>query len=269
MGRNVTSLSNLIDVNSTRSVIDANVCWPLREKKPPLLVPPAEGADFGGIGTAYDYWLRCQIKSGITDTFLGYRVCLERHFNNRAAQKCLHEHCKTLESFWAGSLPDSGLMLEACLFLAKFDTEYRTGYRVESLLVEGGDVAELARIVARTDLDRFKGKDVVLNPLFTIRGSRLTIQADGDLVVEDTLVDLKTGSRIDRKDNLRQLIGYWILNDLVEPRIRINRLGVYYARFNHFVDSPVSQLLSDRQRKTISAHFSQLLGTELVRAKSE
>lgn len=267
MGTKVTSLSTLLEESQTRSVIDANISQPLLSKKPPLLIPPAKGVDYGGIGTAYDYWLRCQIKPEITKTLLGYRVCLERYSDHPPIRKALEKHCRALESFWAGKLRNGEPLLEACLFLAKFETEFRSGHSVDSIFIKRSDVDELDRIAAATEVARFKRQDSVLNPLFTIRGTKLTIKADGDLVVEGTLIDLKTGSRIDLKDNLRQLVGYWILNDLVEPRIPIHRVGVYYARFNYFLDFPIPQLLNGRQREAISVYFRNLMGTNLKRAK--
>jgi hypothetical protein len=125
------------------------------------------------------------------------------------------------------------------------------------------NVAELGRLASGTDLDRFKKPNLILHPMFCTEGSKLKIQADGDIVVDNVLIDLKTSQRIELKDNLRQLILYWTLNDLAYRNRRIDRLGVYYPRFNYSVDFSPSDLMSSSQYATIKTFISSRLGKRI------
>lgn len=265
---NVISLTCLLSENEALSMLNANFTNPVKRTGAKLLVEPAKGkgVDFGAVGTAYDYWFRCELKKSDSDiytTFLGYRECVSRYGDSPKAAKLLKRHTKTLSEFSKGTLLSKDSLFEACLFIAKFETEYRSGYPVETFDVKPQNVEELGRIAEATKLDHFQNKETILNPTFAVKGSKLAIQADGDVVLEDVLVDLKTSSQITLKDNLRQLIGYWVLNLLRGTPIDLRRLGVFYPRFNYFVDFSPSDLMTSDEQNNIVSYFQKRLGKNI------
>lgn len=76
----------------------------------------------------------------------------------------------------------------------------------------------------------------ILNPVFG-KGSDLVGGADADLIIDDTLIEIKTYKdlRLDRNWT-NQLIGYYILNEIgkidgIKEKIKINYFGIYYGRY--------------------------------------
>lgn len=261
---NVISLTSFLSENEALSVVNANFTNPVKRTGAKLLVEPTKGkgVDFGAVGTAYDYWLRCELRKSDPDiytTFLGYRKCVSRYGDSPKVTKLLKRHTE----FLSGPLSSNDSLLEACLFIAKFETEYRSGYPVETFDVKPQNIEELKRIAEATKLDLFQKKEIVINPTFAVKGSKLFIQADGDIVLDNVLVDLKTSSQITLKDNLRQLIGYWVLNLLRGSPIDIQRLGVYYPRFNYFVDFLPSDLMTPDGQNNIVGYFQKRLGKNI------
>ena len=265
---NTTSLSNFLSQQNTLEIINANFHSPIKKSGAKLLVEPTKGKgiDFGAIGTAYDYWIRCEIKRNSPDilsTFLGYRYCLKNYARKKIVLNALNSHVVAFTQFFTGALTRRDSLLAACLFLAKFETEYRSGYAVDSLEVSRDNVEELSRIVDATELDRFKKEHIVLNPSFSVIGSRLLIKADADIIVDGVIIDLKSGSKLTMKGNLRQLIGYWILNNLRDEPLEIRRLAVYYPRFKYYVDFLMSDLMSPAEEICISGFFKSSLGINI------
>ena len=265
---NATTLSDFLSQKETLAIINANFHNPIKKSGATLVVEPTKGKniDFGAVGTAFDYWLRCEVKPSdpdLLDTFLGYRFCRERYMHKPVVLKALNPHLDAFTQFFNGTLAARDRLLAACLFLAKFETEYRSGYPVDSFEVRRENVNELGRIADATDLSRFKTKNAVLNPTFSAMGSKLHIKADADVIVDGVLVELKSGSTLAIKDNLRQLIGYWILNGLRIVPLKIKRLAVYYPRFKYFIDFPVADLMNPAEEANISEFFKSSLGKNI------
>ena len=58
-----TSLSRFLDNPSVRKEVNECFCNPVKRTTTTLKFPPTKnmGVDFGAVGTAYDYWIRCYI----------------------------------------------------------------------------------------------------------------------------------------------------------------------------------------------------------------
>lgn len=262
---NEISLTDFLSATETLQLINANFRNPIKNNGARLVVEPAKdmGVDFVAVGTAFDYWLRCELKQSDPDictTFLGYQFCVRNYGDTPKVLKILKRHTKTMSDFSKGTLDSKEKLFEACLFIAKFETEYRCGYPVETFEVNRQNVEELSRIANATNFSLLQNKQLFLNPVLDIQGSKLAILADADIVLGECLVDLKTSSTISLKNNLRQLIGYWVLNKLRGASVEINRLGVYYPRFNYFVDFSPSDLMTPDEQINITSFFQQKLG---------
>ena len=258
------NLTSFIKEPATLKVLNNNFINPVKRANANLLVKFTKRVDAGAVGTAYDYWLRCNMQPDspdLLDNFIGYSYLFGCYGKYSKARKAWKTHASVFPKLRDGNLRGKEQLLAACLFLAKFEAEFRSGYPVENLLVARKNLNELKRIANATDLARFKKERVVLNPVFSLKGSKLLIQGDGDIIVEEVLIDLKTSSRLNLKDNFRQLIGYWALNELSPVRHNIERLGFYYPRFGYYIDFMPSELMTAEQQKKIKSHFRRKLGS--------
>ena len=264
----VMSLTGFLADKKTLETLNANFINPVKRSGAKLIVEPAKGkgVDFGAVGTAYDYWLRCAVDKNNPDiykSFIGYRVCTSRYGDDPRIANQLKRYIQVISASTKEGASLNVSLFEACLFIAKFEIEYRSGYPVEVFDVKPQNIEELSRIANSTKLELFLNKTIVLNPLFSVQGSKLAIQADGDIVVDGVLVDLKTSSKLKLKDNLRQLIGYWVLNLLRGSEIDIQRFGVYYPRFSYYVDFSPSDLMTLNEQNNIISYFKKRLGENI------
>src|SRR5882762_6642478 len=180
----VTSVTGLLGESRTLELLNANFVNPVKLTRAKLLIEPPKGKrpDFTGIGTAYDYWVRSQlvpINKDLIASFLGFQICVDGYGDEKRTSKALKRHVDAILASSSGSPKSQEGLLKACLFLAKFEVEYRSNYPVESLEIAAHNVVELARLASGTDLDRFKKPNLILHPLFCAEGSKLRIQADG------------------------------------------------------------------------------------------
>lgn len=140
--------------------------------------------------------------------------------------------------------------------LARYEACYRGGVRPENPLLPLGvapslsellalcsDAAaqEIARLIAaarRGLAPVFPAKSIDLNPDFTAHRT----PADGDLLIDGLLLDLKTVSRprVER-EWLWQILGYVFLD---EGRRGIDRVGLYLSRHAWLGTWPVNDLLT-------------------------
>jgi hypothetical protein len=87
------------------------------------------------------------------------------------------------------------------------------------------------------DANLFKSSGVVLlNPTFGL-ASALVGGADGDLLIDDLLIDVKTTKELSlEREAFNQLIGYYTLYtidgiDGTPPQHEVKRLGIYFSRY--------------------------------------
>lgn len=76
--------------------------------------------------------------------------------------------------------------------------------------------------------------------------------ADADVIINDTLIDFKTSRYLNYNNtginNLKQLVGYYLLNYL-NKGTRINNLCLYYARYGIFIEKKLSTGEKTKLRK--------------------
>lgn len=99
-------------------------------------------------------------------------------------------------------------------------------------------IEDLKRLAGSVSLDKFKTDNkCYLNPTFG-NGSSLVGGADADLIIDDTLIDIKTTKNMAfTQDILNQVIGYYALskigkiNDIDD--VKIDKIGCYYPYFDY------------------------------------
>ena len=136
-------------------------------------------------------------------------------------------------------------LLKTVISLAKVDLIYRARFIGENLgVAEEKDIEDLRNLISTVPEDVFSANEVcILNPTFN-EASRMVGGADADIIIDDTLIDIKTvkDMKLSRSD-FNQLIGYYILYkigkvDGLSPQHEINKIGIYFSRYGylHIID---------------------------------
>lgn len=130
-----------------------------------------------------------------------------------------------------------------CFFLARLDVRYRAGaYRDDLPEPEQSPAPEeLAGFIQcmesfELDLDLLDpGGNMTLGPSFGAWSAVLG-GADGDLLVGDTMIEIKTTARADReKDHRAQVVAYALLAEASGLRSELKSVAIYYTRFRAMV----------------------------------
>lgn len=217
--------------------------------KPTILVEPT-GVNAPLVGTAFDYLLR---------------FYLERINKNVEKRPWVAETAFwIIEEKWPESVERAGLMLldakecyskflktgklesdliKSTLRLALLDLARRPGIlRIDDDIKKENieEIRQLYNVVIESQV--FSSEErCLLNPTFG-EGSELIGGADADLIIGDTLIEIKT-----IKDNnfsqyiYNQLIGYYILSMIGKTPTKINNIAVYFSRCGLFYKIPVTK----------------------------
>jgi hypothetical protein len=142
-------------------------------------------------------------------------------------------------------------IISAAIQLAQLDPIYRALYidpnmgKVDKSIVD--EMRDMLKLAKRKD---FTARSYcALNPVFG-EASYLVGGADADLIIDDTLIDIKTtkSGKINMSQ-FHQLIGYFILNQLGGvngKKIKINRLGIYFSRYGELVTFSAENIVNDK-----------------------
>ena len=145
-----------------------------------------------------------------------------------------------------------------CLFLGWYEEFARAGLAINSplfrldetstvedldYLIDRGWVADVDHVAELFEptFDEWSAYKIIFGPSFV--GSRAIGGADGDLIVGDTLVEIKSSkSPTLRRETMCQLAAYALLD--YDDEYRIRNVGVYMARYGTTVSWPVNEYLS-------------------------
>lgn len=143
--------------------------------------------------------------------------------------------------------------------LAKLDAYYRAGILNETFdqRADRGDLTDLRSLLAlaaECTSDLTATRHCLLNPEFG-SASVLVGGADADIVVDGTLIDIKTTKHLKlTQDYYNQLIGYYVLSRLAGGTvdgwkdIRITHLAAYFSRYGLLHAIPITDIITDEQR---------------------
>ena len=162
-------------------------------------------------------------------------------------------------------------LAQHCIILALYEQIYRAGPDINSPLLEMrrgasiedllalpqpdlvADVCNLSRAF-REDARDFFEHSRVLNPTFD--GSMAIGGADADMIIGDTLYDIKTYSDITAamvREAIYQLLGYALLD--YGDRYKIRKVGMYLTRQRVKWQAPIWMLIMPME--DVSRHVSQ------------
>jgi len=214
---------------------------------------PPRTQNYALVGTAFDYLLRLELKRRNPQAIEGeYTAVLSYNlikngilalgtacFDNTCIDSAEFEYVKSVvhgffierERFLAtGQLTDE--LIIATIKFARLDRVYRELAYDGTREVNPADVEDIKALYALIPNELKRPMyPVLLNPDFTTY-----LAADPDLVLEDALIDIKTVKRMEVNDYYwAQIVSYLALADWLREHgqnlPRINRIGLYFARF--------------------------------------
>jgi len=218
-----------------------------------LLAPP-QTTHYSLIGTAFDYLLRFHIERLNPDTSKGHWVAelgVSMTRNKPEVYQKLKPLIDTMKDgpysdfIKTGNLSES--LFASTIVLAKLDMIYRIG-RLEPDIMDyqNEDILDLKNLISIVDDSKFKSKKFcTLNPGFG-NASSLVGGADADMVIDDTLIDIKTTKNLKfEREHYNQLIGYYILSKIDKTsglNEKIKKIGIYFSRHGILQTIPTSQI---------------------------
>ncbi|KGR89875.1 hypothetical protein CD30_14920 [Ureibacillus massiliensis 4400831 = CIP 108448 = CCUG 49529] len=143
-------------------------------------------------------------------------------------------------SYILGESVDDTQLMEDCMILGNLDAFYRSNYIHEQgvFYVSEKDITDLLNLTRETQ--KFSSlfimnHTLICNPSFE-KASILVGGADADILIDSTLIEIKTESQFGYKaDHMRQLIGYYILSLFTPSFPKIDKLAIYNSRFCRYV----------------------------------
>lgn len=200
------------------------------------------------IGHAYDYYLRAYVQR-----LNGMHIEQERedliaswsvdHLSSevKSLKDTFVEITQRRNDYIVGSRDLDVTLIVDSMVLGNLDAYYRSGYLNEQgvLYVSDKDIDDLLSLTKATNkYSSFfnVSKTLICNPTFG-NITRLLGGADADLIIDDTLIDIKTESTFGYKaGHIRQLIGYYILSCLTPSYTpEIKKLAIWNPRYCRYI----------------------------------
>lgn len=221
------------------------------------LVAPPLTTHYPTVGTAFDYLLRFFIQHlnpGTSDKGWVAETAVELHLahneNLYAKGKEIISRAKKDLATYLKNGQMSDALIESALLLATLDPIYRAGVGHEKIgVVHKDDVQDLKNLISAIDKTIFTAKNLCLvNPTFG-PASALVGGADADLVVDNTLIDIKTTKKLSlERSALDQVLGYYVLHHIsgvgeLNPKPAITKVAIYFSRYGYFHIMPLSELV--------------------------
>ncbi len=236
--------------------------------KKEILAPPLSN-HFSLVGTAFDYLLRFYVQWLNPTTVITKPWIAESVVEMFAGWPPLHSIAEKIVSQAKGRVADflrtgqiSDELVQSALLLGGLDPYYRAGVGLENIgLTCSEDVQDLKHLIALVEPGIFKASKIcLLNPSFG-PASRLVGGADADLVIDDTLIDIKATKRLRlQSDDYHRLLGYYVLHKIagigeVSPKLKIKRVAIYYARYAYLHSFELKDIINRQTFPTFVSWF--------------
>ena len=240
------SLTSFLDDNSdVREQFKQEFRKPPLQVKKELLAPPLT-TKYSTVGTAFDYILRFYVKYLNPDTVdTGYWIAeialtlLQNYPALYAKGEKIILQAKEREAAFlqTGQITDE--LIESTLSLAYLDPIYRAnrGHGYVGTPIDKKDIDDVRKLISIVPLDYFKAKNLcMLNPTFGI-ASQMVGGADADIVIDDTIIDIKTTKKLEfRLRDFQQVLGYYVLHQIgglgrLQPKPEIKKVSIYFSRY--------------------------------------
>ena len=236
-----------------------------------LLAPPVT-KHYSLVGTAFDYLLRFHIKRlnpfAIETEWIAEHVVKSNVMilgegkptekNQEAIRRLYSIARRNVEEARAayqryledGQITDE--LIRCAVHLARIDPIFRAWYVDPNMgVADDGDVEDLRRLIPLVKPEFFKAERLcMLNPIFG-PASRLVGGADADLVIDDTILDIKTTKHLKlQRKYFHQIVGYYLLFRLgglddtpIQPNTK--KLEIYFSRHGKIVTFPIEDIVDE------------------------
>lgn len=221
------------------------------------------------VGTAFDYLLRFYIErlnpkvktedwiAETIDVDQGIRTIKKMIKVLRSARRSYEEYIKT------GIIDDD--ICKTCLSLSYMDIIRRIGYtNWDFINFYEGDITDLKNLISVVNPENFRTNNIcIVNPTFG-KASELVGGADCDLIINDTIIDIKTikdpAKRF--KKDFHQVVGYYILYKIgsikgVPKNHQIKNVGLYYSRHGILLKFPVNDIIDEKDLQRFIKWFKE------------
>lgn len=244
--------------------------------------------DTGLVGTAFDYLARLRVaqfmkRKDVLQGMAWINVYINLVETTSLTYDAAESWITQMESFIKKKDTPITDILEISVHMAKFEQIYRSGKQKEGpnidyLLQPASkevitDLAQLMEVFEKTfmvpDVVQKKSQ-VIFNPNFGVV-SELMGGADGDIYIDGTLYDFKTGKKnlLSRNENL-QMVGYYLLGlfdstlsasyyGFHESGMDIKRVAFYRARFGEIEYCDLQKQLPYKVMKPTISAMGELL----------
>lgn len=154
-------------------------------------------------------------------------------------------------------------MIKGAVLLGQLEQFYRSLTLSETFgRVPPKAIADLKGLlkVAKQSMGCFRAKRLcALNPHFG-KASELVEGADADILVDDTLIEVKTTKLLEfTAEMFRQLIGYYTLHSIARSQPRIRAIAVYFARYGVFRRLEIESIVDSRKFPEFKRWFVKFL----------
>lgn len=254
-------------------------------KAPPL------SSNWSIVGTAFDYLMRFYLQYHNKGTFiqrdiwvadLSYNLLTtqllttnqtkiktgfygDKTFNRKTLLKILVDQHDQSKANYLKFISDGQLtndLVANTLYLAKLDVYFRAKIIDQNFDNHNlDDIKDLYALISLVDKNNFTAKSkCYFNPTFG-KGSVLVGGADADLIIDNTLIDIKVTKHLKlEREHLNQVIGYYILsliggiNNNANDK-PIENIGVYFARYGELWTVPICQFGDIKKIKKFKKWF--------------
>ena len=259
--------------------------FPGLNNKDKLIAPPLT-KNYGIIGTAFDYLFRFYLqyhnkdKCIVNDKWVAYggyegikNVWKKNKSETLKLSNRFTEAKKRHELFIKkGELTDE--LISDTLFLAKLDLYVRSKLIAPDIFVESKldieDLKNLYKVINACDFTT--DEKCFLNPHFC-QGSTLVRGADADIILGDTLIDIKVTKNLKiEREYFNQIIGYYILSLIGNINCEysgkiIKYVGIYFARHGLLWKVPISSLGDEKKIEDFKIWFVKYFETLKIERK--
>ena len=242
---------------------------PIFAARRPLLAAPLT-TNYPLVGTAFDYVLRFYLQNlhpqvAVQSQWIAEATLLIIPYGSplfRQVEGIVEQAKQHLNRFLqTDSLNDD--LLKSALQLAQLDCIYREGIgSAPTKAIDANDIQDLRNLVSILDTNQWKANKCLLNPTFG-KASVLVGGADADLVLDDTLIDIKTTKYLElKRRDFDQILGYYTLHTIagvgeIEPKIPIRKLAIYFSRHAYLHVFKVEEIVNPQTFPGFVSWFEQ------------
>jgi hypothetical protein len=263
--------SFLKDDGELRILIDETFEKPEAEIEAERLAEP-QTTNYSLIGTAFDYVLRFKLEkhydsvdskpwvahNGVS---LAYLTDMTDDLSSEQSLEDILTNAERIHQDYLETGEVTDELLVATLDLARLDWIYRS-MKLSDEFGEANesDIKDLRRLYEIVPENEFLGADtVLLNPTFG-SASKLVGGADADIVLDSTLIDIKTVKEAKLKPEYwRQLVGYAILADIASDELEhmpeFTEVGIYFSRHGTLWRTSATQIYEHEKYEQFKKWF--------------